>query len=73
MYNQVLQTKLKSDSYVDLLSIIKKQTHLLLGVLDNLNTPIGNSGQTLGRDNYLKSFFTKYYLSTYSCWKKTFL
>lgn len=72
MYNQVLQTKLKSGSYVDLLSIIKKQTNLLLGVLDNLNTPIGDSGQTLGSDNYLKSFFTKYYLSTYSCWKKTF-
>lgn len=72
MYNQVLETKLKSGSYVNLLPIIKKQTHLLLGVLDNLNTPIGNSGQTLGGENYLIFFFTKYYLSMYSYWKRTF-
>lgn len=72
MYNQVLQTKLKADSYVDLVTIVGKQTKLISGTLANLGSSIEDSNRILGSDNYLKPLFTKYYLNIYSCWKQIF-
>lgn len=68
IYYQILYTKLKAESYVDLIEVQKRQSDLILGVLNSLpeneNNPELNSNQ--------EQLFHKYYLSAYLCWRKSF-
>ncbi len=68
IYYQILYTKLKAESYVDLIDIQRKQSELILGVLNNL--PENENNTEL--NNNLWQLFNKYYLSTYLCWRKSF-
>ena len=68
MYYQILYTKLKAESYIEIIDIQKKQSELILGVLNNI---FNNTHNPELYDN-LKHLFQKYYLSTYLCWRKSF-
>lgn len=68
MYYQILYTKLKAESYVNLIDIQKKQSILILGVLQNLSGHENNPEL----NNNLRQLFQKYYLSAYLCWRKSF-
>lgn len=68
MYYQILYTKLKAESYIEIIDIQKKQSELILGVLNNISN---NTHNPELYDN-LKQLFQKYYLSTYLCWRKSF-
>lgn len=68
IYYQILYTKLKAESYIDLINIQKEQSKLVLGVLDNLSENENNDELLLN----LRQLFQKYYLSTYLCWRKSF-
>lgn len=68
IYYQILYTKLKAESYIDLINIQKEQSELVLGVLNNLPENENNNELFLN----LRQLFQKYYLSTYLCWRKSF-
>lgn len=68
IYYQILYTKLKAESYINLINIQKKQSELILGVFDN----ISENGDNYELFTTLQQFFEKYYLSAYLCWRKSF-
>lgn len=69
MYYQILYTKLKVESYVDISNIHKKQSELVWEVFRNYQ--LSNVPNPELQEN-LKLLFHKYYLSAYLCWSKSF-
>lgn len=70
IYYQILYTKLKAESYIDLIDVQKKQSDLILGVLSNYYPLDNHDNPEL--NNNLNQLFYKYYLSTYLYWRKSF-
>ncbi len=68
MYYQILCTKLKAESFVNLIDILKKQSDLILGVFNNLSGYENNPELK----NNLEALFQKYHQSAYLCWQKSF-